>query len=286
MYAVSLRPLPFLTWPTNAIHVQINCLRPTVVCALKLLPKLSVAWYASGTNPDQNGKGGPGQAPQFNFPSGFPTILSLEKPHSFEQQKNHSWTSFSLTLLLPPPPPLPPSTPSTIRMRLVHPDTNHAVLPAPPPPSNAGGFQITRLLPRAATDSCHPQPDVDLCEKPALSSSTLFIAMIIMSVILVIGFLSFLLFLHRRRKRLDKMEDLKDPQELDDYGFVSHSTRPTPQSSGMPKAPPPSAQPRGQDFNGSKVQSSINNNRASQDSLTPSLRQALGRTPVDPFANR
>lgn len=40
---------------------------------------------------------------------------------------------------------------------------------------------ITRIMPREAANSCHPQPDVDLCEKPAMSNTKTFIILIVMT---------------------------------------------------------------------------------------------------------
>ncbi|KAH6895946.1 hypothetical protein B0T10DRAFT_456191 [Thelonectria olida] len=142
---------------------------------------------------------------------------------------------------------------------------------APLLPSTTGGFTITRLLPRASTDTCHPQPNMNLCEKSAISSSSLFIALVI-----------------ARRTKLEKKEDLKDPQELDDYGIAPQPRRPTSQMSGMPKVPPPVVQTRERNPTGDdKMQSPVlDGRRASQESLTPSLRQAMGIAPRDPFANR
>lgn len=81
------------------------------------------------------------------------------------------------------------------------------------------------------------------------------------------------------------MEDLKDPQELDDYGIAPRSLRPTSQWSGMPKVPPPVVQTREKNSAGGKIiREPVDDKRASVDSLTPSLRQAMGVAPRDPFA--
>jgi hypothetical protein len=67
-------------------------------------------------------------------------------------------------------------------------------------------------------------------------------------------------------------------QELDDYGLAP--TKPKPVQ--MPQAPPPTyerSQDRKADGNWGK------SNRDSTDSLTPSLRQAMGVTPRDALAN-
>ncbi|KAI3318070.1 hypothetical protein HD806DRAFT_540541 [Xylariaceae sp. AK1471] len=67
--------------------------------------------------------------------------------------------------------------------------------------------------------NCHPQPDVDLCEKPGSSDKTTPIAIGVIVGIIVVGTLAVLTYLHLRRKRSDEKEWPKNNQELDDYGI-------------------------------------------------------------------
>ncbi|KAI8631418.1 hypothetical protein F5Y19DRAFT_423714 [Xylariaceae sp. FL1651] len=66
---------------------------------------------------------------------------------------------------------------------------------------------------------CHPQPNIDLCEKPASSGSTTGIVIGSILAVIVLGTVVVLGFLHLRRKRLDEKEWPKNNQELEDYGF-------------------------------------------------------------------
>ncbi|GAP90741.1 hypothetical protein SAMD00023353_5200790 [Rosellinia necatrix] len=71
---------------------------------------------------------------------------------------------------------------------------------------------------------CHPQPNIDLCEKPSSSDPTTPIAIGVIVGIIVLGTLAVLTFLHLRRKRRDEEEWPKNNQELDDYGFTAPSS--------------------------------------------------------------
>ncbi|KAF4463039.1 hypothetical protein FALBO_10132 [Fusarium albosuccineum] len=150
-------------------------------------------------------------------------------------------------------------------------------------PSGAGDWDVTRVLPREeARDSCHPQPNMNLCEKPAPSMGTTMIILIIAGAVALLCFLVFLYMLHRRRQRLDKLEDAKDLQELDDYGIKSMPKQQKTPPPAMPQAPPPTYE-RSQD----RSKTDDNNwKRDSTDSLTPSLRQAMGVVPRDTLANK
>lgn len=56
------------------------------------------------------------------------------------------------------------------------------------PPSAVGWrfpVSISRIMPRKASDTCHPQPDMDLCEKPAMSNTKTFIILIVMTYVLL-----------------------------------------------------------------------------------------------------
>jgi hypothetical protein len=98
------------------------------------------------------------------------------------------------------------------------------------------------------------------------------------SLVVVLGIIGLLCVFHRRKQRLDKLEDLKNVQELDDYGLAPVKPKPV----QLPQAPPPTyerSQDRKADGNWGK------SHRDSTDSLTPSLRQAMGVTPRDALAN-
>ncbi|KAL2118899.1 hypothetical protein VTJ04DRAFT_5858 [Mycothermus thermophilus] len=74
------------------------------------------------------------------------------------------------------------------------------------------------LLPRE--DDCHPQPGVDLCEKPSISSvQTTWIIVGVVVGLLLTGTGSVLLFLHFRKTKRDKREDLEDRFHRADYGL-------------------------------------------------------------------
>ncbi|KAK7427039.1 hypothetical protein QQZ08_006466 [Neonectria magnoliae] len=144
--------------------------------------------------------------------------------------------------------------------------------------SSAGGFEITRLRPREAKDSCHPQPNVNLCEKSQVSSKTVLAGVIVAMFICLCCFFAFLWHLHRKRTKRDIQEDIKG-QELDDYGIEPSSA--PPKTSRMPQAPPPAKIRRD-----TRTADPPPSYRMSQESLSPSLRQAMGVTPRDTLANK
>ncbi|KAF4963600.1 hypothetical protein FSARC_8385 [Fusarium sarcochroum] len=147
-------------------------------------------------------------------------------------------------------------------------------------PSSAGKWDLTRVLRREAkeTETCRNDKQSNTCEKPGLDTGEILVVLLIASTIVVLCILVFLYMLHRRRKRLDALEDPKDHQELDDYGIGPAKQKPA----KMPQAPPPTyerSQDRKAEGNWGRSQ------RDSTDSLTPSLRQAMGVTPRDTLAN-
>ncbi|KAF4501002.1 hypothetical protein FAGAP_2805 [Fusarium agapanthi] len=152
--------------------------------------------------------------------------------------------------------------------------------------SRAEGMGLTRVLPRGAKETCHDDQYSDTCEKPNISTGEIMLILFIAGAIVALGVVAMLCFLHRRRKRLDKLEDPKDFQELDDYGIAPIDQKPV----NMPRAPPPTYE-RSQDKKEMNTASPATTNetwgrqRDSTDSLTPSLRQAMGVTPRDTLAN-
>ncbi|KAF7559400.1 hypothetical protein G7046_g4762 [Stylonectria norvegica] len=106
------------------------------------------------------------------------------------------------------------------------------------PATRVAWSPTTRVLPRA-TNSCHPQPEMNLCEKSAVSSRTTYIVLVALSVVLVTAVLALLVILHLRRRRLDKLEKTKDLQELEDYGLARHHSPPGTHPSPLPSLPPP-----------------------------------------------
>ncbi|KAI1771088.1 hypothetical protein F4818DRAFT_221327 [Hypoxylon cercidicola] len=80
---------------------------------------------------------------------------------------------------------------------------------------------------------CHPQPNIDLCEKPDSAKVTGEIVIATLGGLLVVVTATILVFLHYRHKRRDEREWPKNNQELDDYGIG-----PIPSSdTGAPKRP-------------------------------------------------
>ncbi|CAG7563824.1 unnamed protein product [Fusarium equiseti] len=146
-------------------------------------------------------------------------------------------------------------------------------------PVAAEKWHITRVLPREAKETCRNDMQSNTCEKPGLSTGEILVVLLIASLVAVGGLMALLCFFHRRKQRLDKLEDIKGVQELDDYGLAPIKPR-------LPTAPPPTYQegkhapaPTTTDENWQRT------NRNSTDSLTPSLRQAMGVTPRDTLAN-
>ncbi|KAF4442580.1 hypothetical protein FACUT_1892 [Fusarium acutatum] len=152
--------------------------------------------------------------------------------------------------------------------------------------SRAEGMGLTRVLPREAKETCRNDQYSDTCEKPNISTGEIMLILFIASAVVALGVIAMLCYLHRRRQRLDKLEDPKDFQELDDYGIAPIKQKPA----NMPRAPPPTYE-RSQDKKEMNTASPVTTNenwgrgRDSTDSLTPSLRQAMGVTPRDTLAN-
>lgn len=172
--------------------------------------------------------------------------------------------------------------------------------------SRAEGLGLTRVLPREAKETCHDDQYSDTCEKPNISTGEIMLILFVArylcpisrisvilswltsfrSAVVALGVIAMLCYLHRRRQRLDKLEDPKDFQELDDYGIAPVKQKPA----NMPRAPPPTYE-RSQDKKEMNTASPATTNenwgrqRDSTDSLTPSLRQAMGVTPRDTLAN-
>ncbi|KAI1821181.1 hypothetical protein F4861DRAFT_520174 [Xylaria intraflava] len=86
------------------------------------------------------------------------------------------------------------------------------------------GRLARHLIPRDDDDKCHPEPDINLCEKSATSSNATPITIGVTVGVVVFGTLAVLTFLHLRRKRRDEQEWGKDQQELEDYGFTASPT--------------------------------------------------------------
>ncbi|KAL7619358.1 hypothetical protein AAE478_009895 [Parahypoxylon ruwenzoriense] len=92
---------------------------------------------------------------------------------------------------------------------------------AAPPPSLSSTTRLARAAFRIVTradDPCHPQPNIDLCEKPNAASNTTTIVVGTLGGLLVFLTIATLLVFHLRRKRSDELEWPKNNQELDDYG--------------------------------------------------------------------
>ncbi|AEO68288.1 uncharacterized protein THITE_2145469 [Thermothielavioides terrestris NRRL 8126] len=78
---------------------------------------------------------------------------------------------------------------------------------------------VGTLLGRDHKD-CSPEPGINLCEKPVISSTS--VTWIIVGAALgavVLGTLAVLVFLHFRRRKRDKREDMEDRFQMSDYGL-------------------------------------------------------------------
>ncbi|KAK0663433.1 hypothetical protein QBC41DRAFT_234490 [Cercophora samala] len=76
------------------------------------------------------------------------------------------------------------------------------------------------LLPREDDRECRPQENINLCEKPGISTAK--ITWIVVGSVfgaLIICTLSVLAFLHRRKKKRDAREDKSDRFQASDYGL-------------------------------------------------------------------
>ncbi|GKU04246.1 hypothetical protein FLAG1_06971 [Fusarium langsethiae] len=150
--------------------------------------------------------------------------------------------------------------------------------------SNIGAeeWQGTRILPREAKETCRNDMQSNTCEKPGMSTGEILIILLIASLIAVCCLVALLCVFHRRKQRLDKLEDIKDVQELDDYGLGPVKPRPV----KLPQAPPSTYDKTHEGKpNNATDENWDRTNRNSTDSLTPSLRQAMGVTPRDTLAN-
>ncbi|KAI1170587.1 hypothetical protein F4777DRAFT_568548 [Nemania sp. FL0916] len=101
------------------------------------------------------------------------------------------------------------------------------------------GRLARHLIVRDSDDKCHPQPNIDLCEKPASSDKTTPIALGTIAGILVVGAFIVLTIFHLRRKRKDKEEWPKNNQELEDYGFEVPASASRQAQPAHHAAPPP-----------------------------------------------
>lgn len=79
---------------------------------------------------------------------------------------------------------------------------------------------VAALLLRREDDKCSPQPGVNLCEKPSISSThvTWIIVGTVLGV-LAISTIAVALFFHLRKQKRDKREDETDRFHMADYGL-------------------------------------------------------------------
>ncbi|KAK4160304.1 hypothetical protein QBC43DRAFT_115148 [Cladorrhinum sp. PSN259] len=79
---------------------------------------------------------------------------------------------------------------------------------------------VAPMLSKREDKDCSPQPGINLCEKPSISSSTvtwIVVGCVIGALVLVT--LCTLLVLHLRRRKRDKQEDMTDRFQMSDYGL-------------------------------------------------------------------
>ncbi|KAK4466036.1 hypothetical protein QBC42DRAFT_96541 [Cladorrhinum samala] len=79
---------------------------------------------------------------------------------------------------------------------------------------------VVDMLTRRADKDCSPQPGINLCEKPSISTTK--VTWIVVGTVvggLVVVTLCILLFLHMRRRKRDKQEDMSDRFQMSDYGL-------------------------------------------------------------------
>ncbi|KAI0891020.1 hypothetical protein F4806DRAFT_501485 [Annulohypoxylon nitens] len=84
---------------------------------------------------------------------------------------------------------------------------------------------------------CHPQPNIDLCEKPEAASNTTTIVLSVLGALLVVGTIATLAVFHFRRQRRDAQEWPKNQQELEDYGIGPMPSKTTTSASAAPPRP-------------------------------------------------
>ncbi|KAK7754415.1 hypothetical protein SLS62_003709 [Diatrype stigma] len=69
-------------------------------------------------------------------------------------------------------------------------------------------------------EECHPQPNIDLCEKQSASSHLDVIVPVSIVAVLLIGLFAVLFYLHVRRQKRDEAEwSSKNNHEMEDYGI-------------------------------------------------------------------
>ncbi|EMR72817.1 hypothetical protein MGN70_008705 [Eutypa lata] len=73
---------------------------------------------------------------------------------------------------------------------------------------------------------CHPQPNVDLCEKQSAASHIDIIVPVCIGAALLIGLLATLCYLNMKRKKRDEAEwSSKNNHEMEDYGIEARPSR-------------------------------------------------------------
>ncbi|KAK4225441.1 hypothetical protein QBC38DRAFT_264639 [Podospora fimiseda] len=105
---------------------------------------------------------------------------------------------------------------------------------------------VAEMLSKREDDKeCSPQPGINLCEKPGISSSaiTWIIVGVVIGVLVVVT-LCILLFLHLRRKKRDKQEDMSDRFQMSDYGLDEVPTSKKGRQNNNPR-PSPTPSPGG-----------------------------------------
>ncbi|KAF4439457.1 hypothetical protein F53441_12564 [Fusarium austroafricanum] len=167
--------------------------------------------------------------------------------------------------------------------------------------SRAEKLDLSRILPREAkaSETCTKSENLNTCDKPGMNTGEVLVILLVagyisfypspnllanldLSAIILAGIMAFVYRLHRKNQRKEAEEDLKH-QELDDYGIAPVKKQKS--DAQMPRAPPPTYE-RPEDKDKDKKTTEGNwNRRDSTDSLTPSLRQAMGVTPRDTLAN-
>ncbi|KAK4186952.1 hypothetical protein QBC35DRAFT_251961 [Podospora australis] len=79
---------------------------------------------------------------------------------------------------------------------------------------------VAALLVGREDDKCSPQPGINLCEKPSISSvNVTWIVVGTVLGVLAVSTIAILLFFHIRRQKRDKKEDETDRFQMSDYGL-------------------------------------------------------------------
>lgn len=69
-------------------------------------------------------------------------------------------------------------------------------------------------------EECHPQPNIDLCEKQSAASRIDIIVPVCIAAVILIGLFATLLYFHMQRKKRDEAEwSSKNNTEMEDYGL-------------------------------------------------------------------